>query len=187
MSTDHVQRQAQVWVKQAGREADHSLPSSMEVTNECGHNSLRSVWHREGQIYLNRANVRHQHSCYVPSVRTTVLRLLTLLPCGCNQRRHVTYVHTADEGIRATVTCVLHMFVTLDFRGLNDIRLISGPIHVPSHEFEGSDTNMPLTNVRRLRLPVEFAHFVLAVDCTVLSQRMCRSEGPVNNNIDCNI
>jgi hypothetical protein len=30
---------------------------------------------------------------------------------------------------------------------MNDIRLISSPIHAPSHEFEDTDTNIPLTKV----------------------------------------
>ena len=34
---------------------------------------------------------------------------------------------------------VLYMFLTLDIRGTNDIRLISRPIHAPSHELEDTD------------------------------------------------
>jgi hypothetical protein len=40
---------------------------------------------------------------------------------------------------------VLHMFLTLDIRGMNDIRLLSRPIHAPSHELEDTDINTPLT------------------------------------------
>jgi len=40
---------------------------------------------------------------------------------------------------------VLYMFLTLDIRGINDIRLISRPIHSPSHELEDTDTNTPPT------------------------------------------
>ena len=36
---------------------------------------------------------------------------------------------------------VLYMFLTLDIRGMNDIRLISRAIHVPNHELEDTDTN----------------------------------------------
>jgi len=42
---------------------------------------------------------------------------------------------------------VLHMFLTLDIRGLNDIRLTSRLIHAPSHELE--DTNTRPTKVIR--------------------------------------
>jgi hypothetical protein len=50
---------------------------------------------------------------------------------------------------------VLYMFLTLDIRGVNDIRLISTPIHVPSHELEDTDTNRPLTRVTSNRILVE--------------------------------
>jgi len=43
---------------------------------------------------------------------------------------------------------VLYMFLTLDIRGMNDIRLISRPIHAPNHEFEDTDTNTPPTRVQ---------------------------------------
>ena len=36
---------------------------------------------------------------------------------------------------------VLYRFLTLDIRVINDIRLISRPIHAPSHELEDTDTN----------------------------------------------
>ena len=42
---------------------------------------------------------------------------------------------------------VLHIFLKLDIRGINDIRLISKPIHAPSHELEDTDTNTPLIKV----------------------------------------
>jgi hypothetical protein len=42
---------------------------------------------------------------------------------------------------------VLYIFLTLDIRGINDIRLISSPIHAPSHELEDTDTNTPLVVV----------------------------------------
>ena len=47
------------------------------------------------------------------------------------------------------------MFLTLDIRGMNDIRLISKPIHVPSHELEDTDTNTPPTKVSSKRAFVE--------------------------------
>jgi hypothetical protein len=35
--------------------------------------------------------------------------------------------------------------MTLDIKGMNDIRLISRPIHAPNHELEDTDTNtLPL-------------------------------------------
>jgi len=37
------------------------------------------------------------------------------------------------------------MFLTLDIRGINDIKLISRPIHAPNHELE--DTYAPPTKV----------------------------------------
>ena len=43
---------------------------------------------------------------------------------------------------------VLYMFLTLDIKGMNDIRLISSPIHAPNHELDDTDTNTPPTKVR---------------------------------------
>ena len=34
---------------------------------------------------------------------------------------------------------MLYMYLTLDIRGMNDIRLISRPIHAPSHELDDRD------------------------------------------------
>ena len=42
---------------------------------------------------------------------------------------------------------VLYMFLTLDTKGINDIRLISRPIHAPNHELEDTNTNTPPTKV----------------------------------------
>jgi hypothetical protein len=39
------------------------------------------------------------------------------------------------------------MFLTLDISGMDDIRLISRPIHAPSRELEATDTNTPPTKV----------------------------------------
>lgn len=50
---------------------------------------------------------------------------------------------------------VLYIFLTLDMRGTNDIRLISKPIHAPSHELEDTDTNIPPTRVASKRIFVE--------------------------------
>ena len=43
----------------------------------------------------------------------------------------------------------------LDIRGMNDIILISKPIHAPSHELEDTDTNTPPTKVISKRIFVE--------------------------------
>jgi len=50
---------------------------------------------------------------------------------------------------------VFYMFLTLDTRGMNDIRLISRPIHAPIHELEDTDTNTPPTKVICKRIFVE--------------------------------
>jgi hypothetical protein len=39
------------------------------------------------------------------------------------------------------------MFLSLPIKGINDISLISNPIHAPSHELEDTDTNTPPTRV----------------------------------------
>ena len=38
---------------------------------------------------------------------------------------------------------MLYMFLTLDIRAINDIRLISKCIQAPSHELEDTETNTP--------------------------------------------
>jgi hypothetical protein len=50
---------------------------------------------------------------------------------------------------------VLYMFLTLDIRGMNYIRLISEPIHASNHELEDTDTNTPPTKVISKRIFVE--------------------------------
>jgi len=40
-------------------------------------------------------------------------------------------------------------FLTLDVRGVNDVRLISRPVHAPSHELEDIGTDTPLTKIVR--------------------------------------
>jgi len=49
----------------------------------------------------------------------------------------------------------LYIFLTLDIKGIKDIRLISSPIHAPSHELEDTDTNIPPTKVINRRTFVE--------------------------------
>ena len=48
---------------------------------------------------------------------------------------------------------VLYMFLTLDIKGMNDIKLISRPIHAPNHELEDTDT--PRAKVISKRIFVE--------------------------------
>jgi hypothetical protein len=55
---------------------------------------------------------------------------------------------------------VLYIFLTLDIKGINDIRLISSPIHAPSHELEDTDTNTPLTKVISKRIFVELLDII---------------------------
>jgi len=47
------------------------------------------------------------------------------------------------------------MFLTLDIKGMNDIRLISRPIHAPNHELQDTDNNTPPTIVISRRIFVE--------------------------------
>ena len=48
---------------------------------------------------------------------------------------------------------VFYMFLTLDIRRINDIRLISRPIHAPSHELEDTDINTsPQTKLNSVAL-----------------------------------
>jgi hypothetical protein len=51
---------------------------------------------------------------------------------------------------------VLYIFLTLDIRGIKDIRLISKPIHAPSHELVDTHTNTRLTKAISKRSFVEF-------------------------------
>lgn len=75
------------------------------------------------------------------------------------------FITTINSRVADASTCtmkyfseasVLYMFLTLDIRGIKDIRLISNPIHAPSHELEDTDTNTPLTKVVNNRILVEF-------------------------------
>ena len=50
---------------------------------------------------------------------------------------------------------VLYIFLMLDIRGINDIRLISRPIHAPNHELEETNTNTRPTKVISKRIFVE--------------------------------
>jgi len=61
---------------------------------------------------------------------------------------------------------VLYIFLTLDFKGLNDIRLISRTIHAPNHELEDTDTNAPPTKVVSRRIFVELLG--IREECVIL-------------------
>lgn len=74
------------------------------------------------------------------------------------------FITTINSNVAEASTCtmkyfneasVLYIFLTLDIKGINDIRLISRPIHAPSHELEDTDTNIPLTRVISKRTLVE--------------------------------
>ena len=54
-----------------------------------------------------------------------------------------------------TEASVLYMFLMLDIRGINYIRLISRPIRAPSHELEDTDTSTPPTKAVSKRILVE--------------------------------
>ena len=47
---------------------------------------------------------------------------------------------------------VLYMLLTLGIKGMNDIGLISRPIHAPNHELEDTDTNTPPNKVISKRI-----------------------------------
>jgi hypothetical protein len=47
------------------------------------------------------------------------------------------------------------VFLTLDVRGKNDIKLIFRPLHAQSHKLEETHTNTPLTKVVGKRILVE--------------------------------
>ena len=74
------------------------------------------------------------------------------------------FITTMNSSVAEASTCtmkyfteasVFYMFLTLDIRGMNDIRLISRPIHAPSHELEDTDTNTPPTEVINKRILIE--------------------------------
>ena len=64
------------------------------------------------------------------------------------------FITTMNSSVAEASTCtmkyfseasVLYMFLTLDIKGINEIRLISNPIHAPSHELDDTDTSIPPT------------------------------------------
>jgi len=63
------------------------------------------------------------------------------------------FITTMNSSVAEASTCtmkyfnetsVFYMFLTLDIKGMNDIRLISRPIHAPNHELDDTDTNTHL-------------------------------------------
>jgi len=74
------------------------------------------------------------------------------------------FITTINNSVAEASTCtlkyfneasVLYVFLTLDVTGMNDIRLISRPIHVPNHELEDTDTKIAPTIVIIKRIFVE--------------------------------
>ena len=82
------------------------------------------------------------------------------------------FITTINSSVAEVSTCttkyfndasVLYLFLTLDIKGINDIRLISNPIHAPSHELEYTDTTPydDPTITRTLYLPTCSVHIEL--------------------------
>ena len=74
------------------------------------------------------------------------------------------FITTINRSVAEASTCtmkyfseasVLYIFLTLDIKGINDIRLISSPIHAPNHELDDTDTNTPPTKIISRRIFVE--------------------------------
>ena len=74
------------------------------------------------------------------------------------------FITTMNNSVAEARTCtikyfneasVLYMFLTLDINGMNYIKLISNPIHAPSHELDDTDINIPPTKVISKRIFVE--------------------------------
>lgn len=85
------------------------------------------------------------------------------VPSMVNKSSVSVFITTMNSNVVEASTCtmkyfneasVLYMFLMLDISGINDIRLISSPIHAPSHELEDTDTNTPLTRVVNKRILV---------------------------------
>jgi hypothetical protein len=80
-----------------------------------------------------------------------------------NFKINVMYMHCTQNIEASTCTIkyfneasVLYMFLTLDIRGIKDIKLISSPIHAPNHELEETEIRVPPTKVVSKRILVEF-------------------------------
>lgn len=85
------------------------------------------------------------------------------VPSRVNKSSVNVFITTMNSSVVEANTCtmkyfneasVLYMFLMLDISGMNDIRLISSPIHAPSHELDDTDTNTPLTRVINKRILV---------------------------------
>jgi len=70
------------------------------------------------------------------------------------------FIATINSNVAEASTCtikyfneasVLYMFLMLDIREINDIRLISRPIHAPNHELEYTDTKRILVELLGIR------------------------------------
>ena len=72
----------------------------------------------------------------------------------------------------------LYMFLTLDIKGMNEIRLISRTIHAPNHELEDTDTNTPPTKLISRRIFVKLLGIREGDRCSTVVKVLCyKSEG----------
>ena len=67
------------------------------------------------------------------------------------------FITTINNSVAEASTCtmkyfneasVLYIFLTLDVQGINNIRLISRPIHAPNHKLEDTDTASLKTKIK---------------------------------------
>ena len=86
------------------------------------------------------------------------------VPSRVNKPSVNVFISTINSTVAEASTCtmkyfneasVLYIFLTLNITRINDIRLISRPIHVPSHELEDTDIKTPLIKVVNKRILVE--------------------------------
>ena len=78
----------------------------------------------------------------VPACPVSAITSTTVLTDSYAQSCTMKYFNAAS---------VLYMFLTLGVKGMNDIRLISRPIHAPNHELEDTDISTPPTEaIRRI-------------------------------------
>ena len=72
-----------------------------------------------------------------------------------NKSSVIVFITTINSSVAEAGTCTmkyfnkvseLYVFLTSNIKGINDIRLISRPIHAPNRELEDTDTNIPPTD-----------------------------------------
>jgi hypothetical protein len=119
--------------------------------------------------HLNLSNTpgNHQWSCAAPSFSRRGVPVITGVQSvlwNVNRSSVNVFITTIQSRFAEESTCtlkyineasVLYIFVTLDVRGMKDIRLIFRPILAPSHELEGTDSSTLLTKVVSKRTFVE--------------------------------